>query len=126
MPNLSRIQARHSLLRHPYWKQRFQRLSRRKHPNKAIVAIARKFLVVVWHVLTESAADRRADDEMVAFQLMRWGWKLGKDQRGGITTPQFVRRGLMFLQMGEGLTHVVRGGTARPIATVEEVLALQD
>jgi len=80
--------------------------------------------VVVWHVLSESAADRRADAEMVAFKLMFWGWKLGEDQRGGLTTPRFARRGLMRVQMGEDLTHVVRGGTKRPIATAEEVLAL--
>ena len=28
---------------------------------KAIVAIARKLLVVVWHVLTEQAADKHAE-----------------------------------------------------------------
>jgi hypothetical protein len=31
----------------------------------------------------------------------------------------------MRLEMGEELTHIVRGGTVRPIAPVEEVLALQ-
>jgi len=121
------VQAAWAAVRHhPHWKAQFQRLSRRKHPNKAIVAIARKLLVVVWHVLTECVADRRADDEMVAFKLMLWGWKLGKDGRDGLTTPQFVRRGLMTLQMGEDLSHIVRGGTTRPIASVEEVLALQE
>jgi hypothetical protein len=30
----------------------------------------------------------------------------------------------MKLEMGEGLTHIVRGGTKRPIATPQEVLAL--
>jgi hypothetical protein len=63
---------------------------------------------------------------MVAFKLMLWGWKLGEDGRQALTTPQFVRRGLMQLQMGEELTHVVRGGTKRPIATTEEVLALTE
>ncbi len=117
---------------HPYWKEQYQRLIRRKPANKAIVAIARKLLVVVWHVLTECAADRQADEEMVAFpqrgpagKLMMWAWKLGKERRGGLTTPQFVRSGLMRLQMGEDLTHIVRGGTVRPIAPVEEVSSLE-
>lgn len=110
---------------HPYWKEQYQRLIRRKPANKAIVAIARKLLVVVWHVLTECAADRQADEEMVAFKLMMWAWKLGKERRGGLTTPQFVRSGLMRLQMGDDLTHIVRGGTVRPIAPVEEVLSLE-
>ena len=73
---------------HPHWKEQYERLRRRKPTNKAIVAIARKLLVVVWHVLTECVADRRADEDMVAFKLMMWLWKLGKARRGGPTTPQ--------------------------------------
>jgi hypothetical protein len=84
-----------------------------------------KLLVVVWHVLTEREADRRADPDMVAFKPMLWSWKLGKEQRGGLTTPQFMRPGLTRLEMGEDLGHIVRGGTVRPIASVEEVRALQ-
>ena len=84
-------------------------------------------------MLTECVADRKADEEtcpersrrMVAFKLMMWAWKLGKERRGGLTTPQFVRAGLMRLEMGEDLTHIVRGGTVRPIAPAEEVLALE-
>jgi hypothetical protein len=56
--------------------------------NKAIVAIARQLLVVIWHVLTERAADQPADPERVAFKLMRWSWKLIQEQRGGSTTRQ--------------------------------------
>jgi hypothetical protein len=41
-----------------------------------------------------------------------------------VTTPQPVWKGLMKLEMREELTHIVRGGTKRPIATPEEVLAL--
>ena len=36
---------------HPYWKQLFARLERRIGRNKAIVAIARKLLVVIWRPL---------------------------------------------------------------------------
>jgi len=62
---------------------------------------------------------------MVAFKLMMWAWKLGKVGRRSLTTPQFVRAGLMRLQMGEDLTHIIRGGQARPIAPAEDVLARQ-
>jgi hypothetical protein len=110
---------------HPHWKEQDERLRRHKPTNKAIVAIARRLLVVVWHVLSECVADRRADEDMVAFKLMLWSWKLGRERRGGLTTPQFVRAGLMRLEMGEELTHIIRGGTVHPIAPLEEVLALQ-
>jgi transposase len=59
---------------HPFWKAESERLARRKPANKAFVTIARKLLVVVWHVLTECEADRKADEEMVASKLMVWSW----------------------------------------------------
>ena len=76
--------------------------------------------------LLKARYDKARRKEMVAFKLKLWGWDLGKEQRGGLTTPQFVRKALMTLQMGEYLTHIVRGGTKRPIATAEEVLALTE
>lgn len=109
---------------HPHWKQQFQKLTRRMKSSKAIVAIARKLLVVIWHVMTERVADRKADPDMVAFKLMTWSWKLNDLQRGGLTARQFVRYHLMQLKIGEGLTHVQRAGH-RPIASVEEVLAVR-
>jgi len=54
-----------------------------------------------------------------------WAWKLGIVGHGGLTTPQFVRADLMRIQMGEDLTHIIRGGQVRSIAPVDEVLARQ-
>jgi len=108
-----------------YWKAEFERLCARMDKNKAIVAIARQLLVVIWHVLTERAADQQADPEMVAFKFMTFSWKLTDEQRGGLTTRQYVRYQLMRLKLGEGLTHVVRGGAKRLIAPPDEVLALR-
>jgi transposase len=117
--------ARIAVLYHPYWKAQYARLERRLGTNKAIVAIARKLLVVVWHVLTERAADRQAEPEMVAFKLMVWSWELDDTQRGGLSTRQFVRYHLLQLQLGADLTHVHRGGRNRGIAPAEEVLELR-
>ena len=108
-----------------FWKAGFERLCRRLDEHKAIVAVARQLLVVMWHVLSERAADRHAEPELVAFKLMTWSWKLTDAQRGGLTTRQFVRYQLMRLQTGHDLTHVVRGGARRLIAPAEEVLRLK-
>ncbi len=107
---------------HPYWKAEFARLTRRLPENKAIVAVARRLLVAIWHVLTERAADKHAEPEMVATKLMRWSWDLTKEQRGGLTTRQFIRLQLMKLQLGEELTHLRYGNMPRRIASVEELL----
>ncbi|GHO60316.1 hypothetical protein [Ktedonobacter robiniae] len=71
--------------------------------NKAIVAIARKLLVVVWHVLTNHEADRYAEPEKVALKFVVWSRKIGAQNRAGLKTREFVRRELMRLKMGEDL-----------------------
>jgi hypothetical protein len=106
----------------PYWQGRYARLSQRMPPNKAIVAIAHQLLIAVWHVLTEQAADKQADPKRVAVKLMRWSWELTDEQRGGLTSRQFIRYHLMRLQLGERLSHITYGNMPRRIASVEELL----
>jgi hypothetical protein len=111
---------------HPYWKAQFAHLTRRKPKNQAVVAIARKLLIAVWHVLTERAADKNAIPAMVAFKLMVWSWKLSDQERGGLTSRQFIRYHLMRLKLGEDLPYLTTGkDTQRAIASPEEVLALK-
>jgi len=117
--------ARVAVQTHPYWKQAFAQLAKRIGEHKAVVAIARKLLIAIWHVLMAKSADRRADAEQVAFKLMVWAWKLTDEQRGGLSSRQFIRVQLMQLGLGQDLTHITRGGTRRPLATIEEVLALR-
>jgi len=120
------VEAAWSAVRyHPYWKAEFERLARRMPDNQAIVAIARKLLVAIWHVLTERVADEHAEVKMVATKLMRWAWQLSDEQRGGLTSRQFVRYHLMRLKLGDDLTHLTYGNMPRRIASVEEVLALK-
>jgi transposase len=110
---------------HPFWKAEFARLARRMAENKAVVAIARRLLVAIWHVLAERAADKHAEPQMVATKLMRWSWELSDEQRGGLTTRQFIRYHLMCLQLGENLTHFRYGNMPRRVASVEELLSVK-
>lgn len=57
--------------------EQFERLADRIGREKAIVAIARKLLVVIWHVLTAKVADRRADPQQVARYFIHWGGNSG-------------------------------------------------
>jgi transposase len=106
----------------PHWRAEFKRLSSRMPENVAIVAIARKLLVVIWHVLAEQVADKHTDQERVAAKLMRWSWGLTQEQRGGLSTRLFIRRQLMRLQLADDLTHFTYGGMPRRIASVQELL----
>ena len=108
-----------------YWKAQFTDLKRRKHPNAAIVAIARKLLVTIWHVLSKQECYRYASEEDLAFKFLMWSWSLDEDQREGLTRQQFVRYHLLRLGIGNDLTRIERNGYPRRIAGVEEVLALR-
>lgn len=61
----------------PYWKTQFDQLGRRIGTQKAIVALARKLLVVIWHILTEQASDRHADAAAIGRRFARWGSRYG-------------------------------------------------
>src|SRR4029450_10576281 len=49
--------ARTAVQTHPSWKRTFAQLAKRIGEHKAVVAIARKLLIVIWHVLMAKSAD---------------------------------------------------------------------
>lgn len=76
-------------------KAELARLEPRLERNKAIVAIARKLLITVWYVLSQQAADRFAEPEVVARKLLKFAYQIGKDRRpAGQSAAQFVRQHL--------------------------------
>jgi transposase len=107
------IEVAHTAARtHPYWQARLARLEPRLGRNKAIVAIARKLLVAVWHVLTNECPDRFADPERVARKLLKHAHRLGHSRRTqGQTAPQYVRHQLDRLGLGAELTFISWGKT---------------
>ncbi len=85
---------------YPYWKAQFERLTGSIGKRKAIVAIARKLLVAVWHVLTEQVADCHADPNRVAGTFLRW-----TRQKRLATSPRLEQRAFvrqMLDQVGLG------------------------
>jgi transposase len=75
---------------HPFWKAEFARLVPSLGKGKAIVAIARKLLVVVWHVLTQQVADRHVDVALVTRKLQRWGKQQSLAHQHGLTSGAFA------------------------------------
>jgi transposase len=95
---------------HPHWQAVLARLEPRLGRNKAIVAIARKLLVAVWHVLTKQSTDRFAEPERVARKFVQFSARLGKANRpDGQTTAQYVRVQLDRLGLGSELTSIALG-----------------
>ena len=100
---------------HPHWKAELARLQPRLGRNKAIVAVARKLLIAVWHVLAQHKTDRFAKPEAIAQKFLKFAYQLGKANRPtGQSAAQFVRQKLDALQIGADLTHIA-WGSKKPI-----------
>jgi transposase len=86
-----------------YWHQKFDALATRIGRQKAIAAIARKLLVVVWHVLTVHQADRHGNVEATARKFMTWGTQQRTARRAGLSRSAFVRKQLDHWGIGQDL-----------------------
>jgi transposase len=101
---------------HPHWQAELARLEPRLGRNKAIVAIARKLLVAIWHVLTFQVADRHADPVRVARKLMQATYTIGKTNRPNRqSSAAYVRSQLDRLQLGCDITEIPWGAKKKPI-----------
>jgi transposase len=103
----------------------YDELCKRKHPNQAIVAIARKLLVTIWYLLNKREANKHSSEEELAYKMLTWAWHMDKAALNGMTNQQFAKYGLLQLGKGEHLTRIVKGGKPRRIASKEEVLELK-
>ena len=107
----------------PYWKEQYEKfLKRMRRPNQAIVVVARKLLVAVWHVLSKEETDERASEEDLAYKMLLWSWSLSEEVRQGLTYKQFAKYALMRLGVQTDITRFVRKNVPRRIASREEVL----
>ena len=99
---------------HPFWKKEFERLEPHLGRSKAVVAIARKLLVAVWHILKSEAVDRHADAPSVAASLFRLAYELRvRNLPGQQSALEFTRSQLDRLGIGQNLEGIV-WGTKRP------------
>jgi len=95
--------ANHAVQDHPHWKAEMERLEPHLGRSKAIVVIARKLLVAVWHVLTKQVA--------IVLRIHRM-WRVRsepclsgtyKKPAQGQSAPAFVREQLDRLGIGKDL-----------------------
>jgi hypothetical protein len=75
----------------------FSRLAPHKGPQKAITIIARKILVVIWHVLTHRVSDRNADPAQVERAFLKWATAHRLATSRGLSRTQFVHNALVLV-----------------------------
>jgi len=107
----------------PYWAERFETLARRIGRGKAIVAIARRLLVTVWHVLADESVDRHADPQAVARKFMHWGDDCRREARRGLSRVEFVRRRLTDLGLASQVPKFTYVGQVYELASSQPASA---
>ena len=96
----------HASRHHPHWKKVFRRLEARIGKHKAWVAVGRKLLISVWHVLTKRQLDRFNVPEKVAATFYAYAYRLGLDNLpDGMSAREYVRHCMDILGVGNNLTH---------------------
>jgi len=109
------VEAAHVAARHdPQLGRFYYRLRAKKGTNVAVVATARKMLVVIWHLLSGDGVYRGRQVQMIARKFLEWGWKVGERDRCG-TTKEFVFTRLHQIQINN-LTHVQAGRRAHALS----------
>jgi transposase len=107
-----------------FWKAQYEKYLRRlRKKNQAIVAIARKLLVAIWHVLSKEETDEHASEEDLAYKMLLLSWSLNENVRKGMTYKQFAKYALMKLGVENDITRFVRKNVPRRLAPRDEVLA---
>jgi transposase len=102
--------ANHAVQEHPHWKTETERLEPHLGQSKAIVAIARKLLVAVWHVLSKQVADRFADPQNVARSFLNHAYQIRvRNLPRGQSAPAFTRKQLDRLGLGKDLQKLSYG-----------------
>jgi transposase len=106
--------AQTAVIHDPHWKAELKRLEPRTGRNKAIVAIARKMLELVWHLLTKETVDRRVDPDRLARKYLEFAYTLSPVSRG-MSAAAYVRAQLDRLGVGRELTCIRQGQRRIPL-----------
>lgn len=82
----------------PHWRKVYDRIKQRRGSSIAIVAVARKLLVVVWHLLHNHSQYHHLKPATFVRKLQEWAWRIGRDYLPDDTSIEFVRRQLKTIQ----------------------------
>ena len=102
-----------------HWRSVFSELAKRIGKQKAIVSVARRLLIVIWHVLTKKEVDRHADPHAIARSMMTWCSSHHLARSKGLHRLEFVRQRLNLIGIldhvssfqANGRTHYLAGSS---------------
>jgi transposase len=100
----------------PHWHQVHERIARRRGSNIATVAVARKMLTVIWHLLTDYTVYHHLRPQTFVTKLQAWGYRIGHRHLPADSTKEFVYDHLSALgleDMADSISAKGRNGRLR-------------
>jgi transposase len=73
-----------------HWRQVHDQIARRRGSNIATVAVARKVLVTIWHLLTHQSTYYYLRPQTFITKLQDWAFRIGQDALPVATSKEFV------------------------------------
>lgn len=82
--------ARSAIRRDPHWRRFHAHVARRRGSNIATVAVARKLLATVWHLLQEDTLYYYLQTQTFVTKLQQWAYRIGREQLPAASAKEFV------------------------------------
>jgi transposase len=99
--------ARAAIRWDPHWRKIYNRIARRRGSSIAVVAVARRLLVLVWHLLTKNDIYYYLQPQTFVNKLQNWAYRIGRAHLPAASTRDFVHQQLSNL----GLNHLAQSLT---------------
>jgi hypothetical protein len=99
-----------------HWRSVFSELTRRIGKQKAIVSVARRLMIVIWHVLTKKEVDRHADPLAIARSMMTWCSSHHLALSKGLHRLEFVRQRLNLIGILDHFSSFLANGIIHYLA----------
>jgi transposase len=93
--------ARAAIRWDPHWRKVYNRIAHRRGSSIAVVAVARRLLVLVWHLLTKNDTYRYLQSQTFVTKLQNWAYRIGRAQLPAASTRDFVYQKLSALGLND-------------------------
>lgn len=91
--------ARAAIRWDPHLRKIYNRIARRRGSSIAVVAIARRLLVLIWHLLTKNDIYYYLQSQTFVNKLQNWAYRIGRAQLPAPSTRDFVHQQLVALEL---------------------------
>lgn len=93
--------ARAAIRWDPHWRKIYNRIARRRGSSIAAVAVARRLLVLVWHLLTKNDIYYYLQPQTFVTKLQNWAYRIGRAQLPAASAHDFVHQHLSALGLND-------------------------